>query len=47
VRPHRRVKAVCFASVLAQPAGFLEVPDGSVVSVSRNLQVQVSTLNSH
>ncbi len=47
VRPHRRVKAVCFASVLTQPAGFLEVPDGSVVSVSRNLQVQVSTLNNH
>jgi predicted glutamine amidotransferase len=47
VRPHRRVKAVCFASVLAQPGGFLEVPDGSVVSVGRNLQVQVSTIASH
>jgi predicted glutamine amidotransferase len=47
VRPHRRVKAVCFASVLLQPNGFLEVPDGSVVAVSRALQVSVSAINSH
>lgn len=47
VRPHRRVKAVCFASVLSQPAGFLEVPDGSVISVGRKLQVQISALNNH
>ena len=45
VRPHRRVKAVCFASRLLAPNGFIEVPDGSVVSVSRSLQVTVSTLN--
>ncbi|BDG01872.1 class II glutamine amidotransferase [Anaeromyxobacter oryzae] len=45
VRPHRRVKAVCFASRLAAPNGFIEVPDGSVVSVSRTLQVSVSSLN--
>jgi predicted glutamine amidotransferase len=45
VRPHRRVKAVCFASHLLQPNGFLEVPDASVVSVSRSLQVSVSSLS--
>jgi predicted glutamine amidotransferase len=45
VRPHRRVKAVCFASRLLAPNGFIEVPDGSVVSVSRSLQVTVSALN--
>jgi predicted glutamine amidotransferase len=47
LRPHRRVKAVCFATRLVQPNGFIEVPDGSVVSVSRNLQVSVSALNGH
>jgi predicted glutamine amidotransferase len=45
VRPHRRVKAVCFASRLLAPNGFIEVPEGSVVSVSRSLQVNVSALN--
>jgi glutamine amidotransferase len=45
VRPHRRVKAVCFATRLAQPNGFIEVPDGSVVAVSRSLEVKVSGLN--
>jgi predicted glutamine amidotransferase len=47
LRPHRRVKAVCFATRLCQPNGFIEVPDGSVVAVSRNLQVSVSALNGH
>ncbi len=46
VRPHRRVKAVCFATTLLQPNGFLDVPDGSVVSVSRSLQVSVSPIAS-
>jgi glutamine amidotransferase len=46
VRPHRRVKAVCFASKLAAPNGFIEVPEGSVVSVSRSLQVAMSALGS-
>lgn len=46
VRPHRRVKAVCFASRLLAPNGFIEVPEGSVVSVSRTLQVTVSSLAS-
>jgi len=45
VRPHRRVKAVCFANRLAQPNGFIEVPEGSVVAVGRSLQVTVSGLN--
>jgi glutamine amidotransferase len=45
LRPHRRVKAVCFASRLLAPNGFIEVPEGSVVSVSRSLQVTVSALN--
>jgi glutamine amidotransferase len=42
VRPHRRVKAVAFANRLRSPNGFIEVPDGSVVAVSRALQVAVS-----
>jgi glutamine amidotransferase len=41
VRPHRRVKAVCLASQLADKSGFIEVPDGSVLSVGRSLQVKV------
>lgn len=45
VRPHRRVKAVCFASRLLAPNGFIEVPEGSVVSVSRTLQVSVAPIN--
>jgi glutamine amidotransferase len=45
VRPHRRVKAVCFANRLAQPNGFIEVPEGSVVAVGRSLQVTVTGLN--
>jgi predicted glutamine amidotransferase len=47
VRPHRRVKAVCFASRLTAPNGFIEVPEGSVVAVSRTLQVSVSPVNGH
>jgi glutamine amidotransferase len=42
VRPHRTVKAVAFASRLRSPNGFIEVPDGSVVAVSRSLQLTVS-----
>lgn len=44
LRPHRRVKAVCFASRLLAPNGFIEVPEGSVVAVGRSLQVTVSGL---
>jgi predicted glutamine amidotransferase len=44
VRPHRQVKAVCFASRLLQPNGFIEVPEASVVAVTRTLQVTVSSL---
>lgn len=46
VRPHRLVKAVAFATRLTQPNGFIEVPEGSVVAVSRALQVAVSSLGS-
>ena len=44
VRPHRRVKAVAFANRLRSPNGFIEVPEASVVAVSRTLQVSVSPL---
>ncbi|MFL5298867.1 MAG: class II glutamine amidotransferase [Anaeromyxobacteraceae bacterium] len=44
VRPHRQVKAVCFATKLLQPNGFLEVPDASVVSVNRQLEVAIASL---
>jgi glutamine amidotransferase len=43
--PHRRVKAVCFASHLLLANGFIEVPEASVVTVSRTLQVKVSSLS--
>jgi glutamine amidotransferase len=45
VRPHRRVKAVAFANRLLSPNGFIEVPEGSAVAVSRTLQVTVMPLN--
>jgi predicted glutamine amidotransferase len=45
LRAHRRVKAVCVATRLAAPDGFLEAPDESVLSVGRSLQVAVSGLN--
>lgn len=45
VRPHRVVKAVCFATRLLQPNGFIEVPEASVVSVSRSLQVSIGNLS--
>jgi glutamine amidotransferase len=44
VRPHRQLKAVCVASHLKQQNGFLEVPEASVVAVSRSLQVTVSAI---
>jgi glutamine amidotransferase len=47
VRPHRRVKAVCIASLLSAANGFLEVPEGSAMAVSRSLQVAISSINSH
>jgi predicted glutamine amidotransferase len=45
VRPHRRVKAVAFANRLRSQNGFIDVPEASVVAVSRTLQVSVSPLN--
>jgi glutamine amidotransferase len=44
IGPHRRVKAVCFATHLLQQNGFIEVPESSVVAVSRTLQVSVTHL---
>lgn len=44
VRPHRRVKAVAFASRLRQQNGFREVPDGEVVTVSHGLEVAVTPI---
>ncbi len=46
LRPHRQVKAVCFASRLLQANGFLEVPENSVISVTRSLQVSIGSLSS-
>jgi glutamine amidotransferase len=42
---HGRVKAVCIATRLLQQNGFIEVPEGSLVSVGRSLQVTVTALN--
>lgn len=47
VRPHRQVKAVCFASRLLVPNGFVEVPESSAVSVSRDLRVSVRAIAAH
>jgi predicted glutamine amidotransferase len=44
VRPHRLVKAVAFASRLRSANGFIEVPEGHVVAVSRTLQVSLTTV---
>jgi glutamine amidotransferase len=44
LRPHRLVKAVAFASRLRSPNGFIEVPEGSVVAVTRTLQVSLSAI---
>jgi len=45
VRPHRRVKAIAFANRLLSQNGFIDVPEGSVVAVTRSLQVSVSPIN--
>jgi predicted glutamine amidotransferase len=45
VRPHRLAKAVAFATRLGLQSGFIEVPEGSTVAVSRTLQVTVSAIN--
>lgn len=44
VRPHRQVKAVCFANRLSSPNGFIEVPEGSVIAVGRSLSVGLSPI---
>lgn len=47
VRPHRRVKAVVFTTLLEDPNGFLEVPESAVVAVERSLRVTVAPINGH
>lgn len=47
LRPHRQVKAVCFATRVLAPNGFLDVPEASAVAVSRDLRVSVSPIASH
>ncbi len=47
VRPHRRVKAVCVATLLRRPEGFVEIPESSVLAVGRSLQVSVAPVNSY
>jgi glutamine amidotransferase len=44
---HRRVKAVCFATHIRAANGFIEVPDCSSVTVSRSLQVSVTSLSAY
>jgi predicted glutamine amidotransferase len=46
-RAHRVVKAVCLATRLLSPAGFLEVPEGSVVTVSRDLRLAIAPIGNH
>lgn len=41
---HRRCKAVALATEPLAGAGFLEVPDGSVVAVGRGLDIQISSI---
>jgi hypothetical protein len=44
---HARVKAVCVATHLVLPNGFVEVAEGNVLAVSRSLQVSVFPQNGH
>ncbi len=46
LRAHRQVKAVCLATLLRQPNGFREVPEASVLSVERQLQVSITSMAS-
>jgi glutamine amidotransferase len=45
LRPHRLAKAVVFATRLRHPGRFIEVPEGSTVSVSRTLHISVAPIN--
>jgi len=47
LRPHRQAKAVVMATLLADPAGFLEVPEGAVATVDRSLRLRVAPINAH
>lgn len=44
VSSHRRCKAVALATEPSAGAGFLEIPDGSVFSVGRALDINISSL---
>lgn len=44
VRPHHRVRGVALASSVRAPNGWVEVPEGSSVGVSRTLEVGVASL---
>ncbi len=44
IRQHRQAKAVAFVTDPATRLGFIEVPDGSAVSVGRALDITVSSL---
>ncbi|HVP68527.1 MAG TPA: class II glutamine amidotransferase [Anaeromyxobacteraceae bacterium] len=47
LRPHRQAKAVVLATVLAEPSGFLEVPEGAILTVDRSLRLHIAPMNSH
>jgi len=44
VSTHRRGRFVALASIPSAQSGFLEVPDRSVIAVSRSLQINVASL---
>lgn len=44
VRPHRRARSVALAGHPLPTSGFVEVPDKSLVSVGRSLDINVSSL---
>ncbi len=44
LRAHRRVRGVALCTSISQPNGFIEVPEASVISVGRNLEIQITPL---
>jgi glutamine amidotransferase len=44
LKAHRRVRAVVLATDLTDAAGFIEVPEGGVITVGHGLDVQVGAL---
>ncbi len=45
LRAHRRVRGVVLATRVADPNGFIEVPEGSIVAVGHGLDVQVTPIS--